>query len=351
MEQSLMVKHYASFDLHSDNAVLVIIDDTKKFVFKRKFKNELEPILEALSKFRKTLCGVVVESTYNWYWLVDGLMANGYKVHLAHTTTVEGKSQKKYTNDYRDAFHLADLLRKGDLREGYIYPKEDRPLRDLLRKRGMLVQSRTRHIQSFETMVSRSLGIQMNAGQVKSLTDSELAQLFPDEHLQLAGRSNLSVIATLSHEIAILGKAILKKGKLKKEFKLLLTVRGIGDIIALAIAFEIGTINRFPSDNDYVSYCRCAPSKWETNNKKKGEGNRKNGNKYLSWAYIEAANFSKRFCPYAKAYYQKKLKKVKRTPIAIKALAGKIARANYHMLKNGVPFDPEKAFGKLRSSN
>jgi transposase len=114
--------HFASFDLHSTNAVGVIIDENKKWIFKRKFKNDLERILAALENYRATLAGVVVESTYNWYWLVDGLKANGYKVHLAHTVETSVKKHKKYSDDYRDAFHLADLLRKGELSEGYIYP-------------------------------------------------------------------------------------------------------------------------------------------------------------------------------------------------------------------------------------
>jgi hypothetical protein len=92
-------------------------------------------------------------------------------------------------------------------------------------------------------------------------------------------------------------------------------------------------------------YTRCAPSCWKSNEKKKGEGNRKNGNKYLCWAYMEAANFSIRYCPYAKAYYEKKLKKTKERMIALKSLAGKLARGTYYVLKNGVKYDPEKLFG------
>jgi transposase len=197
--------------------VAVIIDDNKRWVFKRKFKNDLDVILPALETYRASLVGIVVESTYNWYWLVDGLMDNGYKVHLAHTAGSGTKSSKKYSDDYRDAFHNADLLRRGELPEGYIYPKEERPLRDLLRKRGMLVDTRTQHLQSLESFISRNLGIQLKGYDAKTLSTNELDQMFEDELLQLSGRSNLEVIKTLNIEIAKLEKVIREKGKLKPE--------------------------------------------------------------------------------------------------------------------------------------
>lgn len=343
--------HFGSFDLHSNNAVGVIIDENKKVVLKRRFKNDLETILKTLEPYRENLEGIVVESTYNWYWLVDGLMKNNYKVHLAHTAETAAKCRKKYSDDYRDAFNLADLLRKKELPEGYIYPREDRPLRDLLRKRGMLVRSRTQHLLSLVNLFNRHLAIQVRANFMKKLKAKELDLMITDPYLQLSGKSNLSVIKTLTHQIKTLEKSILKAVKWKKEFKQLLDIPGIGNIIALAISLEIGDINRFKKPGHYVSYCRCAPSRRESNDKKKGEGNRKNGNKYLSWAYIEAANFAIRFCPYAKAYYMKKLKKVGQRIVAVKSVAAKLARATYYMLKEGVKYDPEKLFGKLKETN
>jgi transposase len=344
--------HFASIDLHGNNAVLVIIDEEKKWVFKRKFKNDLELILSALGKYRAPLAGIVVESTYNWYWLVDGLMENGYKVHLAHTAETSTKKTKKYSDDYRDAFHLADLLRKGELAQGYIYPKAERSLRDLLRKRGMLVKSRTKHLNSCGNLVNRHLGIQLKGNELKALSDNDIDQLFNDEYVGLSAQSNLAIIKTLNLQISKLEKAIKQKGGLKREFKVLSTVPGIGDIIALSISLEIGEIKRFGKPGEYVSYSRCVPSEFTSNEKSKGQGNRKNGNKYLKWAYIEAANFTIRFCPHARAFYEKKMKKLashkaKRT-ITLNAIGAKLARANYYMLRDGVKYDPEKLFGSAK---
>ena len=80
-----------------------------------------------------------------------------------------------------------------------------------------------------------------------------------------------------------------------------------------------------------------------SNGKKKGSGNSKNGNKYLSWAYVEAANFAIRFNPTIKRYYQKKKSKTNDV-VAIKAVAHKLARACFYILRDQVPFDIKKAF-------
>ena len=103
--------------------------------------------------------GVVVESTFNWYWLVDGLMDHGYRVHLANPAAIQQYEGLKHVDDQRDALWLANLLRLGILPEGYIYLKQDRPVRDLLRKRLQLVRHRTSHILSIKNIVSRTLGI------------------------------------------------------------------------------------------------------------------------------------------------------------------------------------------------
>jgi hypothetical protein len=91
--------------------------------------NDPEQILSALAPYKDTVIGIVIESTYNWYWLVDALMAEGYKVHLANPTEIKQYKGLKYSDDQHDAFWLAEMLRLGILPEGYIYPKEDRPIR------------------------------------------------------------------------------------------------------------------------------------------------------------------------------------------------------------------------------
>jgi len=74
--------------------------------------------------------------------------------------------------------------------------------------------------------------------------------------------------------------------------------------------------------------------------------NRRNGNRYLSWAYVEAANFANRFCPHAQAFYQRKMAKTNGL-VAIKALSNKLARASYYVMRDQVPYDMDKLFRKV----
>jgi transposase len=338
------MKLYAGVDLHSNNSYLGIIDKKEKEIFKKKLPNDLEEIVTALIPYRKDLEGIAVESTFNWYWLVDGLKENGYRVHLANPSAIKQYEGLKHSDDAMDAFHLAQLLRLGILPEGYIYPKEERPVRDLLRKRLQLVQQKTSHILSFKNLVSRNLGFQMSSNEIKKLTEDDVEGMFTEEHLIIAGKANIATMHFLKERIIEMEKAVLKKAKLKDEYSNLLTVPGIGKILALTIMFETGDIKRFPEVGNYVSYCRCVRSNRISNGKSKGEGNRKNGNKYLSWAFVEAANFAIRGYPYVRKYYQKKMARTNNI-VAIKAISHKLARASYYVIKNQEVFNPNKAFG------
>jgi transposase len=338
------VKLYAGVDLHSNNNYLGIIDQKDKRVCKKKLPNELSKVLEGLEPYRKEMEGVVVESTFNWYWLVDGLMENGYKVHLANPCAIKQYEGLKHSDDTKESFHLARLLKLGILPEGYIYPKEERPVRDLLRKRLLLVRHRTAHILSFQNLVSRTLGTKMNGDEVEKLREEEVEKIFSEKHLVLSGKANIAAIQFLLERIREIEKAVLQVAKLKGEYKKLLTVPGIGKILALTIMYETGNINRFPDVGNYASYCRCVGSTRLSNGKQKGSGNRKNGNKHLSWAYVEAANFAVWYYPYIKKYYQKKTSKTNKI-VAIKTVAHKLARASYYVMKDQEVFIPKKAFG------
>jgi transposase len=159
----------------------------------------------------------------------------------------------------------------------------------------------------------------------------------------MAVKSNLAVTVTLSAQIDILEKRLQERVGKRKEFILLNSVPGIGDILATIILLEMGPIERFEHVGNFASYARCVDSRHMSNGKKKGEGNTKNGNKYLAWAFVEAANFALRFNAEAKRFYERKKAKTN-TAVATKALAHKLARACYHMLKENKPFDATRCF-------
>jgi len=335
---------YSGIDLHSNNAVVAVIDDQDRVLYCKRLANDLSSIIAVLAPFREELQGVVVESTYNWYWLVDGLMAAGFAVHLANTSAIKQYEGLKYAGDERDAVFLAHIFRLGLLPEGYIYPPEERGLRDLARKRIQLVQQRTLNILSIENILARQLNLRLNAEQVRHLDNAAVTALRLPPHIEYALMANLAVICTLQAQIHAVEVVLHRFAQLRPEFAILKTAPGIGEVLATTIMLETGTITRFASVGQFSSYCRCVDSKRISNGKKKGVGNVKNGNKYLSWAFIEAAAVAMRSCPQARRFYERK--KARRLPVvAMKALAHKLARAAFYMLRDGKPFEVTKCFG------
>jgi transposase len=275
---------------------------------------------------------------------VDQLINDGYRVHLANPAAIRQYEGFKYSGDFTDAAHLAQLLRLGLLPEGYIYPAEERPVRDLSRKRIQLVQCRTAQILAIENLFSRHTGGQMQAERVKHLDITQVNGFGFAPDVTLAMQANLAVMQTLQEEIGIIEKRLMERVKLHPDYALLNSVPGIGPVLATTIMLETGTISRFTKVGNFSSYCRCVDSRRESNSRKKGEGNTKNGNRYLAWAFVEAANFAIRTCPEARRFYERK-KRTRNGIVAIKALAHKLARACYHMLQEHKPFEVTRCFG------
>lgn len=334
---------YSGIDLHSNNSVVSVIDEEDRVVAERRLPNELPKILEFLMPWREELAGVVVESTFNWYWLVDGLQAAGFKVHLANTTAIKKYDGLKHSGDEADAGYLAHLLRLGILPTGTILPPEQRAVRDLARKRMQLVRSRTTHILAVENIAARQHGARISSNQVKRLTNEAIDQMLLPADVALAIKANVAVIATLSAQIDLLEKRLQERVGARVDYGLLTSAPGIGQVLATTILLETGPIERFAAAGNFASYARCVDSVHTSNGKKKGEGNTKNGNKYLAWAFVEAANFALRYCPEAKRFYDRKKAKTNNV-VAIKALAHKLARACFHMLKEKKPFDVTRCF-------
>src|SRR5512143_263530 len=335
---------YTGFDLHSSNTYVGIIDEDGKRIWKKKLRNDPSLILATLSPFKEDIVGIVVESTFNWYWAVDRLMEEGYKVNLANPSRIQQYSGLKHSDDQHDAFWLAEMLRLKILPEGFIYPKEQRPLRDLLRKRGHLVRLRTSLILSLQNILARNMGTKINTNRMKALrTDHVTPLLAGNDDLSLSGKVSKGAIDSLTRQITAIEVAVEKRMGLQRPYDLLLSMPGVGRVLALTIMMETGPIYRFADVGNYVSYCRKVPASRFSDDKKKGTNNRKNGNKSLSWAYAEAGELARRFDPEARAYYDRKRRRTN-APIAHSALSHKLARAAFYIMRDGVPFMSEKAF-------
>ena len=335
---------YCGIDLHAKNSYLAIIDEQRQRIFKRNVSNDRAVILSLLAPYKRELAGVVVESTFNWYWLVDTLMDDGYTVHLANVNAIQQYKGIKYVDDKHDAFWLAELLSLGILKEGYIYPKEQRPVRDLLRKRSHLMRLRTSLMISLHNTMANVCGTKIQTYQVLGKADHLSVHLHHNESLALLGQVSKTAIDMLTLQIKTIESHVEKCCEIEPIYTPLLSLPGVGKILGLTILLETGPIGRFSAVGNYVSYCRKAESTWKSDEKVKGRGNKKNGNRYLSWAFAEAAEHARMFDTASRNFYNRKLHE-RNSPVAHAALANKLSRAAYYIMRDEVPYEEEKLFG------
>jgi transposase len=330
-------------DLHGDNVFCSIVNAAREPLYDRKFPNDLGQIVEVLAPLRPRIGGMAVESTYNWYWLVDGLRAHAFDIRLANPARMQENIGLKHANDKTDARFIARQLAMGTLPEGFIYPEEERGVRDLMRRRIRLVQARTREWLSVECLVARHTGRQLGMTELRGCQIATLLDGHP--HALTMAQASFRHIEFLDREILAMEKAVLADLPDRDAYKRLMTIPGVGPILARTILLETGPIERFPHAGNYASYCRAVRAEHTSNGKKKGEGNAKAGNKYLSWAFVEAANHAVRYAPELRAWFQRKQARSGKRVIAIKALACKLSKACFFMLRDKTEFDVKRLVG------
>jgi len=339
-------KLIAGIDLHSNNLVIGVIDQDGKRIGHQKLDCSLESVEQFLRPFKKRLESMAVESTYNWYWLVDGLRARGYPVVLANPAKIEQYNGIKHADDKHDAFYLAELQRLNILPTAHVYDPELRPVRDLLRRRTNLVHQRTALILSFKSLYQRTTGQEMALKELKAMAPKEAVKLYSHPANQLIAKIQLEQIQSLSKGIAVIEKAVLGCAREIPMYAKLETLPGVGKILAMTITMEVGDIARFKTDGDFASYCRAVDSRRMSNGKQKGENNAKCGNQYLSWAFVEAASFAKRYDENSRRWYDRKKAKTS-TVIATKALACKLAKAAWHVMARHTNYEEKRMFPEL----
>jgi len=338
------MKIMTGIDLHSNNALCGLMDENGRRVLHKKLPCDLPAILQVLKPYKERIAQVAVESTYNWYWLVDGLEDHGYPVVLANPARMRQYDGLKHTDDVSDAFFLCELMRLGILPTSHLYDRQTRPVRDLLRRRMLLVQLRTSLILSFKSLNERTLGERVPLARVKAMSIEDAQARFTAPADQLLSGEQIGLMKQLAESIAKIEKHILAVAAAWTSFQRVQEVPGIGRILGLTIALETGDPKRFADAGNFASYCRCVKSLRQSNAKKKGENNRKNGNRYLAWAFVEAAHFACRHDEQCRRFYERK--KQKTNPVvATKALACKLAKAAWHVMHDEAPYDPQRVFG------
>jgi transposase len=332
-------------DLHSNNVVIGVMDLDGQRVASGKVSCDLKEVVKFLAPHKSRLKQVAVESTYNWYWLVDGLQARKYPVVLANPAGMEQYRGIKHADDTNDAFFLAELLRLKILPTGHIYDAQLRPVRDLLRRRLMLVHHRTALMLSFKSLYTRTTGQEMTLSALKDLEHKEAQDLYEHPANQVIAGMQLKHIDHLSESIEKIEKAVLASARELPFYSKLTSLPGVGKILGMTMTMEVGDIKRFADPGNFASYCRTVAAQRVSNRKKKGDNNSKCGNKYLAWAFVEAANFARRYDGPCRQWYDRKAAKTSKV-IATKALACKLAKAAWYVMSQGSDYDAQRMFGQ-----
>ena len=252
----------------------------------------------------------------------------------------------KHADDMDDAYHLAELQRLKILPKAHVYDPQLRPVRDLLRRRTLLVHQRTALLLSFKSLHARTTGQPLDLRDVKKMEPQEAAKLYTHPANQLIASVQAEQMRSLDKSVRKIENAVLAGAWEIPMFDKLLTIPGIGRILGMTITMEVGAIKRFKTDGDFASYCRMVDAKHLSNGKQKADNNQKCGNAYLSWAFVEAANFSRRHDEHCRRWYDRKAAKTSKV-IATKALGCKLAKAAWHVMTKECDYDKKRMFAEL----
>lgn len=334
-----MQQLYCGIDLGSRKSHVCVIDEDDRKLVDRSMINDFPEIEAQLAPFKERI-QIVVESTFNWDWIVYGLQDKGYDVKLAHVLGLKAIIWSKKKTDKWDAFTLARLLRVRMIPQAYIYPKNQRPLRDLLRERMRLVTKRASEYGAISRMLLRYNIQGYNRNDVKHLSEKDMHRLYHHPAVRTKATMHLERIELLTHQIDLIEKDILRRAKQDKVFHLLKGIPGIGDILALTILYEVGDINRFSNVRAFSSYCRVVPGIHQSSNSSYRSPNSKQGNRYLKWAFSQAAYMAIKYYKRIRADYERRAAKRKKAAklVSCSIIAHKLAIAAYYVMKNETPY-------------
>lgn len=338
---------YCGIDLHSRNSQVAVVGEDVQTRLNRRLPNDLATILGALGQFDPKP-KIVVESTFNWYWLVDGLQEEGYDVTLAHALGLSLISRAKVKTDRRDAVALARLLRIGEIPQAYIYPRETRSLRDLIRRRTGVVSLRAREYVGLRRLLYQQGLHDHSRNTVARMSSEDFDMIVDDPHIRLVARQEIARIRLFTGQIEILERSIEKGARQFSGFERLQGLSGLGKTLAPVVFFETGSIHRFKSARAYSSYSRLIPGCANSGGKSRRGRGSKQGNPHLKSAFTQAAVHAVRYYPTIRRYYDRQLARRRgraRQLICRNIIAHKLAVAAYHILKDGTEYDERRLFG------
>jgi transposase len=321
---------------------LCILDASGEVLLHRNISCSPETFLKAVAPFRDDLV-VGVECMFVWYWLSDLCSKEQIEFVLGHALYMRAVHGGKAKNDKIDSHKIAVLLRGGSFPIAYVYPPEMRATRDLLRRRNHLARKRAELLAHIQNTVSQYNLPELCVNLSQQCNRKDADKHFPDPQVRKIVQVDLAMIDAYDDVLKVLERDIEKTARRhdKRALVLLRSIQGVGSILSLVILYEIHTIDRFETVQDFASYCRLVKCSHESAGKKKGTGGAKIGNAHLKWAFSEAAVLFLRYNPPAKKLVDN-LAKLHGKGKALAILSHRLARSVYYILKHNVPFSLEK---------
>lgn len=335
-------KYYCGIDLHTKKMYVCVLNSSGEIMAHRNLNTDACAFLEFIAPFREDIV-VAAECMFTWYWVADLCVSEGIPFILGHALYMKAIHGGKSKNDKIDSNKIAVLLRGGMLPQAYVYPAKMRSTRDLLRRRNHLVRKRAElfaHIQNTKSQYNLPEALGRIA---KPQNRNGVVERFDDPSVKKNMEVDLKMIEAYDRILIPLEREIIKtaNGHDALSYTLLQTIPGVGRILALVMLYEIETIDRFETVQDFASYARLVKCKKESNGKIYGASGKKIGNAHLKWAFSEASVLFIKGNEPAKKYLDRLAQKYGKGK-ALSILAHKLGRAAYFMLKNKVAFEQDK---------
>ena len=340
-------QYYGGVDLHARTMYLHILDHDGKTRFEGNLAADPGVFLEAVAPYRDGLV-VGCECMFAWYWLADLCEDNGIPFTLGHALYMKAIHGGKAKNDRIDGGKIAKLLRGGNFPMAYVYPRQKRATRDLLRRRTFFVRQRGQliaHVVNTNSQYNLP-PLTMKLCYAGNRSD-DFAERFAEPAVRHSVSANLALIDAFDAQIDDLERKLVQQARNDDPvtLHLLRTIPGVGKILSLVLLYEIDDIARFPEVGNFLSYARLVRPEHESAGKKKGSGQKKIGNAHLKWAFSEAACLMLRALPRAKTWLARQERKRGKRK-ALSFLEAKIGRAVYHLWRKQAPFDAGRFFSQ-----
>lgn len=335
-------QYTCGIDLHARSLYVCILDDTGETVVHKQIKASPDALLKLIKPYQADLV-IGVECMFSWYWIADFCADHNIEFILGHALYMKAIHGGKAKNDKIDSDKIARLMKGGMFPQAYVYPRQWRGTRDLMRRRMRLMRQRAELIAHIHNTLSQ-YNLPPNTNNLRYAQHrAVLRQAFPDPSVQRSINLDLDRIDFYDDQLSKLEWYLKQTAKAvdKNTIIRLKSINGIGDILSLVILYEIHNIDRFQRVQDFVSYCRLVKCKRESAGKTYGTGGAKIGNAYLRWAFGEAAVLFLRGNPDAQQWLEKKAQKHNKAK-ALTILAHKLGRAVFYMLKRNTLFDQDK---------